>query len=78
MSILIEAERDEKKLTISIPIEGMKSEEVEELLSYIKFQVIAQRSKMTQAEADELADEVTSSWWKKNKDRIYKIIAKNE
>ncbi len=78
MSSVLEARRDDKTLTISIPIEDMEIDEIDDILAYLKMELIVRKSKMTQAQADELADEVTASWWEKNKDRIYKMIAENE
>ena len=78
MSVLIEAKRDEKRLTLSIPIEGMQREEIEEILDYLHLRTIARKSKLTQTQANELADDVTASWWEANKDRIHKMIAENE
>lgn len=78
MSDVFEARRDKNRLIISIPIDDMQTEEINNILAYLKLELIVRKSKMTQAQADELADEVAASWWEKNKDRIYKMIAENE
>lgn len=78
MSDLIEVTRDDKRLNVSIPIEDMKKEEIEEILDYLYFRTILRKSKMTQEQANELADEVTASWWEANKSRILKLIGENE
>ena len=78
MSSIFEAVRDEKKLTISISIDGMKTEEINDLLSFIEAELIVRRSKMTEEQAFEIGEEITASWWRENKDRILRMISENE
>ena len=78
MSSIVEAVRDEKKLTISISIDGMKTEEINDLLSFIEAELIVRRSKMTEEQAFEIGEEITASWWLENKDRILRMISENE
>lgn len=78
MSSIVEAVRDEKKLTISISIDGMKTEEINDLLSFIEAELIVRRSKMTEEQAFEIGEEITASWWRENKDRILRMISENE
>ncbi len=75
---VLEARRDEKTLTISIPVEGMKTEEINDLLSFIEAELIVRRSKMTEEEAFEIGEEITASWWRDNKERILRMISENE
>jgi hypothetical protein len=35
-------------------------------------------SKLSESQADEISEEIKSSWWKKNKSRIEKMIAEDE
>jgi hypothetical protein len=78
MSSIVEAVRDEKKLTISISIDGMKTEEINDLLSFIEAELIVRCSKMTEEQAFEIGEEITASWWRENKDRILRMISENE
>ena len=66
----IKTTRTSDFLTISIPIDEMKSEDVENILAFIKSGIIAQKSKMTEAESEEISEEIKSSWWQKNESRI--------
>lgn len=75
---VLEARRDEKTLTISIPVENMKTEEINDLLSFIEAELIVRRSKMTEEEAFEISEEITTSWWRENKDKIRRMISENE
>ncbi|MCX6157438.1 MAG: hypothetical protein NTY74_05630 [Ignavibacteriae bacterium] len=40
---------------------------LQRLLDYIKYLETTSKSKAVQSEVDEIADEVTSNWWKKNR-----------
>lgn len=43
---------------------------VQRLLGYAKYLEATAQSRATQSDVDELADEVSSSWWAKNKKRF--------
>ena len=45
---------------------------LQRILDYIKFREIASKSKASQEEIDELANESKSSWWNKNKSKFTK------
>lgn len=70
----IKTTKTEGLLTISIPIAEMKPEDVENILAFIKSGIITQKSKMTEAEAEEIAESIKSSWWQKNGSRIEQMI----
>ncbi len=78
MSVLIETKLDEIRLTVSISIDDMKTEEIEELLAFIKAEVITRKSQMTAEQAFELAEEVKASRWNENGNRIRQMIAEYE
>jgi len=62
----------------SIPLDSMSSEEIENVISLLRAELIVRKSKMTQKEADEIAAEINRSWWKKNQDRIEAMIREHE
>lgn len=45
---------------------------LQRILDYIKFREIASKSKASQEEIDQLANESKSSWWDKNKSKFMK------
>ncbi|MCX6162694.1 MAG: hypothetical protein NTV87_15340 [Ignavibacteriae bacterium] len=45
---------------------------LQKLLDYIKYLEATSKCKAVQSDIDELADEVTSNWWKKNRKRFVK------
>jgi hypothetical protein len=57
------------EVVITLPPQ-MKSETVQILLDYVRYLELAEGSKATQKDADALANEVNSSWWRKNRKRI--------
>ena len=73
----IKTTRTSDFLTISIPIDQMKPDDVGNILAFIKSGIIAQKSKMTEAESEEISEEIKSSWWQKNESRIEQMINEN-
>ena len=71
----IETTRTEDKLLISIPIKNMKAEEIDDFISLFKIEFAVRNSEMTAKQAEEIAEDIKSAWWNKNKSRIKKMIA---
>ena len=78
MSVSIETTRTKDKLLISIPTKGMKVEEIDDFLSLFKTEFAVRNSQMSEVQAEEIAEEIKATWWKKNKSRIEKMISENE
>ena len=74
----IKTTRTSDFLTISIPINEMKPEDVENILAFIKSGIITQKSKMTEADAEEISEEIKSAWWEKNKSKIEKMMSEDD
>jgi len=64
--------RENNKLVISIPENVLDITEIQELLDYLKFKTITSKSKATQKDIDEIAEDIDSSWWVKNRKRFVK------
>ncbi len=65
MNALIETKRTKDKLLISIPTENLKAVEIEDFLQFVKTEFILRNSKLSEIEANEIAEEIKFSWWKK-------------
>jgi hypothetical protein len=78
MSMLLETKKTADTLTISFPVKNMAAEEIQRILAFIKTELLVRKSRMTQQQANEIADAMTASWWQKNKSRIEKLVAENE
>jgi hypothetical protein len=78
MSLNIETTRTKDKLLISIPTKNMKAEEIDDFLLLFKTEFAVRNSKMTAEQAEEISEDIKSTWWKKNKSHIKKMISENE
>jgi len=65
-------ERKDKNLIIKIPEDVLEIEELQELLDYLRFRSITSKSKATEKNIEEIANEIDGSWWSKNKERFMK------
>lgn len=45
---------------------------LQRLIDYVKYLEATSKSKATQEDVDQLADEVNASWWEKNRKRFIK------
>ncbi|WP_069660576.1 hypothetical protein [Arcticibacter eurypsychrophilus] len=62
-------ENNQIKITLSSGIEPFG---FQRLIEYVNYLEATEESKATQADVDQLADEVNESWWSKNKSRFTK------
>jgi len=67
---MVAVEADQHAIRLTIPTEGMPPEEVSLLINWLRAEVVARRSKLTDAAAHQLADEVNSGWWARNQARF--------
>ena len=78
MNANIETTKTKDRLLISIPTKDMKAEEINDFLSFFKLEFTVRHSELTEAQTEEISEEIKSDWWKKNKSRIEKMISENE
>jgi hypothetical protein len=65
-------ERSHKsKLTITVS-SSINSYGLQRLIDYVKYLEATSKSKAKQADADKFANEINTSWWRKNKNRFIK------
>jgi hypothetical protein len=62
---------DNKQITITVSSD-VDSFGLQRLIDYVKYLETTSKSKAKQLDVDELADQVNSSWWAKNKKRFVK------
>jgi len=67
---VVTVEANEKEIRLTIPTDGMPSEEVGRFVDWVRGEVTARRSKLTDALAAQLAEEINADWWEKNKARF--------
>ena len=64
-------ENADNKITITVS-SAVDKFDLQRVIDYIKYLEATAGSKATQADADELAEEVNASWWEANKHRFNK------
>ena len=62
---------DNNKITITVS-SAVDSFGLQRLIDYVKYLEATAKSTAKQSDIDQLADEVNSEWWKKNKSRFIK------
>jgi hypothetical protein len=67
---MITVEKTDADLRVTIPKDAMPLKRLNALLDWLRFEEIAQRSQLTEADADRLAKEMKAGWWAANKDRF--------
>jgi hypothetical protein len=67
---MITVEKTETNLLVTIPNDAVPSKRLNALLDWLRFEETAQRSRLTEADADRLADELKAGWWAANKNRF--------
>jgi hypothetical protein len=62
--------RENNEIRISLPDNLIDINEVQNILDYFRYREISSKSKATQKDVDDLANEINLSWWDKNKHRF--------
>ena len=66
--IAVKAEQD--FVQVRIPTQGLTPEEVNDLVSWLRVEAVACRSKLTPDAAWQLSEDVKSDWWQANEKRF--------
>jgi hypothetical protein len=64
-------ERTDNEILIRIP-NTLNTEKAQQIIDYIRYQIATAGSFAKQEEVDEIAKEINSNWWEKNKDTFLK------
>lgn len=59
--------KDQITITVSSSLDSFG---LQRLIDYIKYLEATSKTKAKQSDVDKLADEVNTSWWKRNRDRL--------
>ena len=70
IDMLIERTNDDQ-ITIKVS-SSIDSFGLQRLIDYVKYLEATSKSKAKQSDVDKLADQINSSWWKKNRKRFIK------
>lgn len=64
-------ERTTKEVIIRLPA-SVDTEDLQEILNYIRYKELTSTFKVEQKEVDTLAEQINTKWWNKNRDKIVK------
>ena len=67
---VIAVRADKDRVEITIPTQGMSPDEINNFVSWLRVESIAQRSKLTEEAGWELSEDIKAEWWDNNKDRF--------
>ena len=67
---MITVETTDAGLRVTIPKDEVPPQRLNSFLDWLRLESIAARSRLTEADADRLADEAKADWWAANKDRF--------
>ncbi len=67
---MITVERTDTDVRVTIPKNAVPSGRLNAFLDWLRFEEIAQRSRLTEEEASRLGEEVKAGWWTTNKDKL--------
>ena len=67
---MIMVEKTDTDVRVTIPKNAVPPKQLNAFLDWLRLEEIAQRSRLTEADADRIADELKAGWWAANKDRF--------
>lgn len=67
---MITVEKTDADLRVTISKDAVPPKRLNALLDWLRLEELAQRSHLTEADSDRLADELKAGWWAANKDRF--------
>jgi len=67
---MITVEQAGNDLRVTIPKDAVPLKRLNAFLDWLRLEEIAQRSRLTEDEADRIANEIKSEWWAANKERF--------
>jgi hypothetical protein len=70
LSPMIAVKTEHDRLQVTIPIEGMTPDEVNDFVSWLRVESVVRRSRLTPETAWKLAEDLKSGWWQANQDRF--------
>lgn len=66
---MLTVERTSNEIIIRLPTD-LEVNDIQRMLDYLSYKRAIRKSQATQSEIDNLAKEVKSGWWEKNKNRF--------
>lgn len=70
---MITVEKTSTDLLVTISKDAVPPKRLNALLDWLRLEEVVQRSRLTEADADRIAEEIKIGWWAANKDRFIPI-----
>jgi hypothetical protein len=67
---MITVEKTDTDVRMTIPKDAVPPKQLNALLNWLRLEEIAQRSGLTEEEADRIAEEIKAEWWATNKEKF--------
>lgn len=67
---MITVENTKTEVRVTISKDAVPAKRLNALLDWLRLEEIVQRSCLTEADADRIADEIKADWWANNKARF--------
>ncbi|HZH96672.1 MAG TPA: hypothetical protein VEY06_12335 [Flavisolibacter sp.] len=67
----MQIERTDKEVIIRLPA-SVNTDDLQELLDYVRYKELTSIISASQKQADKLATQINKSWWTKNRKRLLK------
>lgn len=64
-------ERTSKEVIIRLPA-SVDTEDLQDILNYARYKELTANFKVEQEEVDKLANQISSKWWSKNRNKLVK------
>jgi hypothetical protein len=67
---MITVEKTDTDVRVTIPKEAMPPKQLNAFLDWLRLEEIAQRSDLSEEEADRIAEGIKAEWWAANKEKL--------
>jgi hypothetical protein len=67
---MITVEKTDTDVRVTIPRNAVPPKQLNAFLDWLRLEEIAQRSDLTEEDADRIAEEIKAEWWAANKEKF--------
>ena len=67
---MITVENTKTDVRVTIPKDAVPPKQLNAFLDWLRLEDVVQRSRLTEADANRIADDIKAEWWAANKDRF--------
>ena len=67
---MITVENTKTDVRVTIPKDAVPPKQLNAFLDWLRLEEVVQRSRLTEADANRIADDIKAEWWAANQDRF--------